>query len=155
MTAAAWDDEHGPAFVFAGLVDRDELPADDALSLAPMAFQQPVWPTRDVRVTVVGTRVLAAIAEPGGDIELDWRLRPDRSWAPHALAPADADRCARLVAELGLRFGGIDLVIDEMSDSWFLEINPNGESGWLAQRAKLPIVEALADDLALRDGRDT
>lgn len=154
VTAAAWEDEHGPAFVFADLVSDDDLPAD-ALSLAPMAFQRPVWPKRDVRVTVVGGRVLAAVAGRGDGDELDWRLHPDRSWSPHTLEAADADRCARLVAELGLRFGGIDLAVDGEGDVSFLEINPNGEWGWLAQRAQLPIVEALADDLTLDDVQRT
>jgi len=151
ITAAAWNDEDGPAFVFAQLLDTDGLPTEEELALLPVAFQRPVWPKRDVRVTVVGPRVLAAVAEPGGDT-LDWRLNPDRSWTPYALPAPEAERCARLVADLGLRFGGIDLTVDAIGDAWFLEVNPNGEWGWLAQgNAQLPIVEALSDELTLRE----
>ncbi|MGH2970082.1 MAG: hypothetical protein ACRDK0_13610 [Solirubrobacteraceae bacterium] len=151
VTSAAWDDDDGPSFVFAQLVGQDELPGDDELALLPVAFQRPIWPKRDVRVTVIGSRVLAAVAEPDQDA-LDWRLSPNRSWSPYTLRAEDADRCAALVARLGLRFAGIDLAIDKADDAWFLEANPNGEWGWLAQGdAALPIVEALADELTLRD----
>lgn len=151
VTTAAWEDEDGPSFVFAQLVDQDELPGDDELALLPVAFQRPVWPKRDVRVTVIGSRVLAAVAERDQDA-LDWRLSPDRSWSPYALRAEDADRCAALVAQLGLGFAGIDLAIDEADDTWFLEANPNGEWGWLARgEAALPIVEALSDELTLDD----
>jgi hypothetical protein len=94
---------------------------------------------------------LAAVAESGGD-DLDWRLNPDRPWTPYALRPDDDDRCAALVAELGLRFAGVDLAVDAEDEAWFLEANPNGEWGWLVRGdAALPIVEALADELMLRD----
>ena len=151
VTTAAWDDEDGPSFVFAHLIGQAELPDDDELALLPVAFQRPVWPKRDVRVTVIGNRVLAAVAEPGQG-SLDWRLSPDRSWSPYTLRAEDAERCAALVAQLGLRFAGIDLAIDTSDEAWFLEANPNGEWGWLAQGdAALPIVDALADELTLRD----
>lgn len=151
VTAAAWDDERGSAFVFAQLVSKDELPTGAELSLAPVAFQEPVLPKRDVRVTVVGRQVLAAVTESARDDELDWRLHPERSWYSHVLKPPEADRCARLLAELGLRFGGIDIAVDDSGEAWFLEVNPNGEWGWLAQRTELPIVEALVDELTRRD----
>jgi len=149
VTTAAWDDDDGPAFVFAQLLDAHEFPREEDLALLPAAFQRPVWPKLDVRVTVVGTQVFAAVVEP--DSELDWRLKPDRAWTPHTLPAPEAERCARLVADLGLRFGGIDLAVDATGDAWFIEVNPNGEWGWLAQgHAQLPIVETLADDLTLR-----
>lgn len=151
VTAAAWEDDSGPAFVFAHLLSQSELPHDDALALGPVAFQHPILPKRDVRVTVVGARALAAIAEPKRDEALDWRLDPNRSWAPYKLNPTDADRCVRLVAELGLRFGGIDLALDDHGQIWFLEINPNGEWGWLTEVADLPIVEVLVDELTADD----
>lgn len=147
VTTAAWSDEDGAAFVFAQLINADELPSPDDLALAPAAFQQPIWPKRDVRVTVVGDYVIAAEADNLHKGELDWRLDPQHSWHPTPLAEQDRDRCRTLVAELGLRFGGIDLAVDDAGTAWFLEINPNGEWGWLAQQAGLPIVDALCSEL--------
>ena len=52
-----------------------------------------------------------------------------------------------LVHELGLRFAAIDLLADVDGRHWFLELNPNGEWGWLQQQAGLPLADALADEL--------
>jgi hypothetical protein len=149
VTTAAWTDDDGAAFVFAQLVERSDLPQSDELSVMPMAFQVPVLPKVDVRVTVIEHSVLAAAPVERDDpsAPLDWRLQPDRRWGPYALSDDLQERCRALVAALGLRFGGIDLAIDDDGIAWFLEINPNGEWGWLAQQAKLPIVERLCDAL--------
>jgi len=148
VTAAAWSDEQGPAFVFSRLIDREEFPAQDDLASMPAVFQQPIWPKQDVRVTVVGDQVLAAVADDQPDADIDWRLNPDRRWEAYSLSESDRKRCRALVADLGLGFGGIDLAVDADGTAWFLEVNPNGEWGWLSQRAGLPIVEALCDELA-------
>jgi hypothetical protein len=148
ITAAAWSDGDGPAFVFARLIEKEDLPDHDDLASLPVAFQQPIWPKQDVRVTVVGDCVLAAVAADQPTTDVDWRLNPEREWTPYTLDRQESDRCKRLVAGLGLGFGGIDLVVDDQEDTWFLEINPNGEWAWLSQRAGLPIVEALCDELA-------
>jgi glutathione synthase/RimK-type ligase-like ATP-grasp enzyme len=62
---------------------------------------------------------------------LDWRLENGSSWHATTLPSEQAERCAALVHRLGLRYGAIDLVRDAEGALWFLEINPNGEWGWL------------------------
>ena len=142
VTAAHWEEKEEAAFVFAHEVEPGDLPGDDdGFAVAPAAFQQRIAPKRDVRVTVVGASVLAAETTTG---ELDWRREPATPWRPHELPRETSDRCARLVQALGLRFGGIDLALDQTGTYWFLEINPNGEWGW-QQRCGLPIASALAD----------
>lgn len=148
ITTAAWSDGENPAFVFAHLVGPEGLPSETDLALLPAAFQQPIWPKRDLRVTVVGRRVMTAIAAETATSELDWRLDPDRAWEPFELAEPEAERCRALLATLGLRFGGIDLAQDNTGRLWFLEINPNGEWGWVSELAELPIVGALCDELS-------
>jgi hypothetical protein len=147
LTAAHWVHGAQASFVFARLIEHGDLPPDpDAFGRAPVVLQQPIVPKRDVRVTVVGERVLAAETPPTTR-ELDWRLEPDRPWTPIDLAGEIADRCRAVVAALGLRFAGIDLALDSNGTPWFLEANPNGEWGWLVDAAGLPVPAALADEL--------
>jgi hypothetical protein len=153
VTAACWEDDAGPAFVFAHRLQVTELPGERAFGQIPAAVQQPVSPKQDVRVTVIGERALAGHAVSSDESHLDWRLDDGCRWEPDELAPADADRCVRLTRKLDLRFGGIDLLRDQQGKTWFLEINPNGEWGWLNQNAGLPIVEALCDELTIGRGR--
>lgn len=146
VASAWWEAGSQGRFVFASLVGSDDLPTARRLGGAPVCFQQPIWPKRDIRVTVVGEAVLSAIRHTTAEEPLDWRLAADGPWAPYELPDDAARACADLVGGLGLRFGGVDLARDESGEHWFLELNPNGEWGWL-QRAGLPIAEALADVL--------
>lgn len=121
-----------------------------SLSEMPVIVQRYARPKVDLRVTVVGPSCVA-VAIRGGEepIEGDWRILKDTvAYHLHAL-PADIEqRCVRLVAELGLRFGAIDLLFDPMTHRYsFLEINPTGEWAWLAHALSLPIAAQLVDVL--------
>jgi hypothetical protein len=149
VTAAYWDDGEENAFVFARLISEADLPEDDgAFAQAPVMLQEPILPKCDVRVTVIGGAILAADTAPVSPSEVDWRLQPDRSWQTYELPEAIQVQCVSLVKTLGLDFGGIDLARDAAGEHWFLEINPNGEWGWLQAEARLPIAAALADALS-------
>lgn len=66
---------------------------------------------------------------------VDWRPR----MANHL--PAAWQRCdvtqglesaiRGYMEQLGLNFGRLDFLVDEQADWWFLEVNPNGQFGWL------------------------
>lgn len=119
----------------------------DGLEQAPMVFQEEIAPKKDVRVTVVGDRVFAA--SPVDEIgHVDWRARSEPVEFERSDIPTRVEEMAiALVRRLGLVFGAIDLLCDAEGRYWFLEINPNGEWGWLQKKAKLPIAEAITETL--------
>ncbi|MFI2431231.1 hypothetical protein [Streptomyces sp. NPDC018693] len=49
--------------------------------------------------------------------------------------------------ELGLFFGALDFAVTPDGRWKFLEINPNGQWHWIAVKANVPLVEAMADAL--------
>lgn len=123
----------------------------DSVYLAPCLFQERVAKLFDIRVTVVGSEVFAAEIRSQEDDEsvVDWR-RGDVTkleYRPHTLPAAVATGCVKLLRLLGLNFGAIDLLLTPDSRYVFLEVNPNGQYGWLEQLAGLPISEALARHL--------
>jgi len=134
-----------PSFVFTTLITDAVLAEMNAVEGAPLIFQQAILPKTEVRVTVVGDRVFGAAAE---SIALDWRQDADARFRPLELPDEIAAKCAGLVRAFGLRFAGIDLLRDQSGRYWFLELNPNGEWGWL-QAIGLPIAEAIVDVLTL------
>lgn len=146
-TTAYWENDETSHFVFANLVRAVDLPAAARLATTPVAFQQRIKPKRDVRVTVVGGGTFAAVTDDASIHEPDWRRADDPTWTAYDLPEDIRERCLTLVRRLGLRFGGIDLLVDEDRRHWFCELNPNGEWGWL-QVAGLPIADALASELA-------
>lgn len=133
----------GAAMVFATRIPEGFNPAIDLEPGVPMLVQEEVQAEVDVRATVVGERVLVA-ERPRAEGELDWRSGPDSEGWASADMPADVQlKLRRLVAERGLTFGACDLL--RIGNQYvFLELNPNGQWGWLELEAGLPISAAMA-----------
>ena len=120
-----------------------------ALRRGPVIFQAYVPKRLELRVTVVGSAVFAAEihSQHTRRTRHDWR-RYDHYQTPlgrHALPDDVAGRCRRLVAELGLCYGAIDLILTPDGRYVFLEINPNGQYLWIEEATGLPISDALCD----------
>lgn len=130
-----------------------------ALRLCPVILQAYVPKSVELRVTVVGTSVFAAEihSQETNRTRHDWRrydLETTRH-EPHQLPDAVAGQCVRLVEELGLCYGAIDLVLTPDGRYVFLEINPNGQYLWIEDLARLPITEAICDLLISRDAESS
>ncbi|MBB5116875.1 ATP-grasp ribosomal peptide maturase [Streptomyces eurocidicus] len=122
-------------------VAADEL--DESVTAVPHLFQARVDKVADVRVVVVGSRVFLVRIESG---LLDWRK--DYSALRYSVARLPGALEAALVAYLehfGLSGGSFDLVIDRAGDFHWLELNPNGQWGWLVEETGLPLIGAFAD----------
>ncbi len=137
-------------FVFTNIVRSiDDIPSEE-IGTAPIIFQEYVDGKSDYRVTVVGDKVFVVriLSREGRSLPGDWRLeRADLKFIPAQLPQDVSDMCVELVTRNGLVFGAIDLVQDD-DGFYFLEINPNGEWGWLQTSPGLPIAEALAARLS-------
>ncbi len=127
---------------------------DERIGLTAHLFQRRITKRRDVRVTIVGERVFAVDIHVEGSSRamLDWRA----DYAAHRyevmeLPPEIAKRLTALVRGLGLRFAAIDLIVDgedQEGDGYVLvDVNPNGQWGWLQEATGLPIAAAIAEDL--------
>lgn len=116
---------------------------------APVVFQASVPKLLEIRATVIGKRVFAAEihSQCHRSTLHDWRHYHDQRvlYAVHKL---EADREAaliRLVDELGLCFGAVDLILTPSKEYVFLEINPNGQWGFIEILTGLPLAAAITD----------
>lgn len=155
---AAFEDECGPVVFKSISAVRSIVCALDpsarrrlgALRWLPVQFQRRE-PGDDVRVHVVGDRVLAARARTDA---VDYRYA-GRDGHEVRLKPIDlpddvARRCVELSERLGLPFCGIDLMA-RPDGSWVcFEVNPSPGYSWYEQAADLPIADALVSWLAHR-----
>lgn len=131
------------------VVSRRDVGYAASIRFAPVIFQAYVPKQLELRVTVVGSRVFAAEihSQATHHTRHDWR-RYDLEQTPHRphdLPRSVEERCARLVAELGLCYGAIDLVLTPDGKYVFLEINPNGQYLWIERMTGLPITDAICD----------
>lgn len=137
----------GEAFIYTNSINTEELLSSD-LSTAPVIIQELLAPKTDIRVTVVRDKVFAvAIKKNRRGIDGDWRREQrDLQYEPIVLPTEIESRCRRLMKEMRLSFGAIDLAYCK-DKYYFLEINPTGEWAWLIDSTPFTIDEEIAGTL--------
>ncbi|WP_436786236.1 ATP-grasp ribosomal peptide maturase [Yinghuangia sp. YIM S10712] len=116
---------------------------DESVTVVPHLFQARVDKIADVRALVIGTRVFAVRIDSG---LLDWRR--DYSALAYRVVNLPHQVDAALLAYLrhfGLSSGSFDLAVDRDGGYHWLELNPNGQWGWLEDETGLPLAASFAD----------
>ncbi|WP_432947221.1 ATP-grasp ribosomal peptide maturase [Kribbella sp. CA-253562] len=116
-------------------------------------FQERVPKDCEVRLTVIGKRMFpVAIYAGSAAARLDWRTDyPSLTYGPIELPLEVAQGVRLLMDELGLYFGALDFAVTPDGRWVFFEVNPNGQWHWLAVKAGVPMIEAMADALQGKD----
>ena len=155
---AVYDEQGREQVVFTTPLDAGQLEDLSGLDLCPMTFQERLVKALELRVTVVGDRVMAAAIDsqalPGA--REDWRREGVAllgAWKPYTLPETLKAQVLRLMDALGINYGAFDFVVTPEGRHVFLEVNPAGEFMWLLSTPGLPIDEALADVLSGRAPR--
>ncbi|MEU9235773.1 ATP-grasp ribosomal peptide maturase [Streptomyces subrutilus] len=119
---------------------------DESLRVAPHLFQAVVDKVADLRVLIVGRQVFAVRIT--SDL-LDWR----KDYSALSYSVVDLPRAVEnaLLAYLdhyGLVSGSFDFAVDQQGELWWLELNANGQWGWLEPHTGLQMSAAFAALLA-------
>ena len=138
--------------VFTNPVKHEDLADLSGLSLCPVTFQEMLPKSLEIRVTVVGHRVMSAAVDSQVSARAthDWRrdgLRMVQKWEPYQLPLEVEEKILRLMDCFTLNYGAIDVILTPDGRHVFLELNPSGEFFWLERTPGLPISEAMADVL--------
>ena len=148
--------EHATIARYTQVVSTRDAGHAQALRQCPIIFQAYVPKHLEIRVTVVGSAIFAAEIHSQHTYRTrhDWRRYDwdETPYLPHELPAEVADRCLRLVRELGLCYGAIDLVLTPDGRYVFLEINSNGQYLWIEHSTGMPISDAVCDLLQIADG---
>jgi hypothetical protein len=118
----------------------------DKLSLlrnAPGIFQERLDSHKDVRVSVIGKKIFAAVSNT---TLLDWRVDGTLTWAAHQLPPSIERLVLLLLEKLGLTLGHLDFRLTAENEYIFFEINPSGQFLFLElDDHQIEVTSALAD----------
>ena len=139
-------DLHNKAhLIFTHVISNSDLHMLDTLVYAPCMIQERIQAKYELRITVIEDMVFSA--------RLDL---PKTSWddihntndgqiikTPINLTGDDEEKCKQLMASLGLKYGAIDLVVDNTGRMVFLEVNPTGDWYWIEKSTGLPITETM------------
>jgi glutathione synthase/RimK-type ligase-like ATP-grasp enzyme len=120
---------------------------DADIRLTAHLFQEWVSKEYDVRLTVVGDRFFAVAIHANSDrAYIDWSSDYSALKYESIETPEDVRFSIKaLLKRLGLAFGAFDFTVTPEGEWVFLELNPNGQWGWIEDRTDLPITPAVAD----------
>jgi MvdD family ATP-grasp ribosomal peptide maturase len=150
LSSFAIYDEGKELVVFTNPVKPEDLADLSGLSLCPATFQELLPKSLEIRVTVVGHRVMSASLDSQASERAahDWRRdgrRMLQDWQPYQLPEEVEEKILRLMDYFSLNYGAIDIILTPDDQHVFLELNPSGEFFWLERTPGLPISEAIAD----------
>jgi len=138
-------------FVFTNEIKDTDPMSDEEIRISPSIYQQSLNPKIDYRVTVIGDTVFPVKIEQTNKLNVDWRTEKSELKFSACTLPAEIEfLCKKFVSDNDLAFGAIDIV-QYNGEYYFLEINPNGEWGWLQFPHEIPIASALCDYMILHD----
>ncbi|HYO99832.1 MAG TPA: MvdD family ATP-grasp ribosomal peptide maturase [Pyrinomonadaceae bacterium] len=158
LSSFAIHEDGAEKVVFTNPVTAEDLNDLDGLQLCPMTFQEHVSKRLELRVTIVGERVLAAAIDSQASERAahDWRRDGTSlldAWQTYELPPEVEEKLLRLMHYFDLNYGAADLIVTPEGRHVFLEVNPVGEFFWLERCPGLPISGAIADVLLGRAKR--
>ncbi|MBX9392128.1 ATP-grasp ribosomal peptide maturase [Streptomyces sp. TRM72054] len=123
-----------------------------AVAFGPTLLQRRIAKRADIRLTVVGERLLAARKPTAPDAdpeEVDVRFAPDRTpWRCTEVPPRVAEGVRSYLREAELAYGAFDFVEDADGTWWFLECNQSGQFGFVEADTGQPIARTIAEWLA-------
>lgn len=127
---------------------RDYL---STIKFCPSIFQEYIQKDIEIRATVVGTKVFSCAIlsqeHTDLDVQVDWRrVSPDEITHKAYKLPKEIEKkCVSVVRALGLEYGAIDLIKNTDGNYVFLEINADGQYGWVQHFTGFKIDDAIAD----------
>jgi len=131
-------------------IREKDLENIDQVKYTPTLFQIRVPKKYELRINVVGNKIFVCEihSQVSEKTKLDWRLFDQKNPIPHKIGKLPREikeKCIRLVKDMGLLFGAIDMIVTPDNNYVFLEINPTGVWGWIEELTGLPISQAIID----------
>lgn len=143
-----------PLATYTRKLSRDEALAHaELVDLSPVYVQPYVEKQIELRIYVIGNRILAASIDSQASerTKVDWRHYDlaNVQHAPYVLPDPIAEGILRLTRVAGLSYAAIDMIVEPSGAHRFVEINPSGQFGWIEALTGLPIARSIAEELMI------
>jgi len=115
-------------------------------AITATCFQEYIPKAFELRVNVIGSRIFAAEihSQHSEHARVDFRLGyADLRYSIHTLPAIIAEACRELVRLFRLQFSAIDVLVTPDGQYVFVDLNSNGQWGWIENQTGLPLTEAL------------
>ncbi len=135
-------------------VAEQDLEQLTGLPYCPMIFQELVPKAYELRIVYVDGEFFAGKIDASSSARgrTDWRIASDIPlvWQAYTLPEDIAGALDRMMKEMGLLFGAIDVIRHTDGRYIFLEVNPQGEWGMLQRDLGYAIGQTIASKLSAR-----
>lgn len=113
----------------------------------PWFLQERVEATADITVAYVNGRIFPyACPRKAGDVDCR-TLENLAQWRPASLSESEADAVIAFMREAGLNFGRLDFLRGNDGRLHFLEVNSNGQWGWLDLNGDNGLLDAIVAEI--------
>ncbi|KKT38821.1 MAG: RimK domain protein ATP-grasp [Parcubacteria group bacterium GW2011_GWA2_44_13] len=130
---------------------KELVGSPSSIRRCPVFSQEYVKKRCEHRVMVIGEKILSCRIDSQASEKtmIDWRHYDfERVMHEQVVLPlVIQQKLLRFMEEIELRYGAIDMIETPDGDFVFLEVNPSGQWGWIADLAGLPIKEVVAEML--------
>lgn len=126
----------------------------ESLRIAPAIFQKKIDRKKEIRVTVIGSRIFSHEIIINNEVVKslpDWRLDVTAESKETILADTLLKKIRLFMRTMGLYYGAIDLIESNDGESYFLEVNPQGQFLFNEIDTEAPMSDAFADLLVDAD----
>ncbi len=134
--------------IYTNIIDKKDLINSKDVYATPNIFQSYVSKKIELRITCVGKAVMACEihSQDSKVSKHDWRKYDldNTPYLKHNLPKNIEQLCLKYLDNLGLTYGCIDMILSPDDEYIFLELNPNGQYGWIEELSKFPITENIA-----------
>lgn len=150
---AIYNDLGEELVVFTSPVTEEDLAELDGLRFCPMTFQENIPKALELRTIIVGNQAFTASVDSQSlaGSTYDWRKEGKalvKDWKPYNLPEDVEEKLFKLMANFGLNYGAIDMIVTPDGEHIFLEVNPVGEFFWLEKYSPYyPISQAIGEIL--------
>ncbi len=143
------DDLEKPKIIFTSLLTDKQINSLNRVRLCPTFIQKKISKIADIRITVVGNKVFAALidSQAFNETEIDWRKGENipLKYKKYKLPYDIEEKCKSLTKKLNLIFSAIDLILSKKKEFIFLEINPNGQWAWIEKKLNYAISKEIVN----------
>lgn len=122
-----------------------------SVAITATCFQEYIPKAFELRVNVIGAQVFAAEihSQHSEHARIDFRLGyGDLKYGIHTLPASIEKACKALVRQFRLQFAALDLLVTPDGQYVFVDLNSNGQWGWIENHTGLPLTKTLVTLLA-------
>ena len=135
--------------IFTTKLSKKDLEQATQLQYTPCMFQEYVPKNTELRVTIIGDIFHAAeiFSQQSEKTKHDWRQYDDFEKTPYKqieLSDNIKKTLLRLMKNMNLEFGAVDLIRTPNDEYVFLEVNPNGRWWWIQELTGMNIAKDIA-----------